>query len=366
MPDKPAPNKAPSKEVQNYVFDELTSLSDKVDSVEGMPEDLQERIHQMLNRLDRMARMGHYASEFDTLSRYIEVVTSIPWVARTEDNLDIERARQMLDSQHYGMPNVKERILEYLATMNLIKRRGENAIAKSPVLLLVGLQGVGKTTLAKSVADTLGREFIRVAMGAIGSSFELRGKSKALPGAEPGQIIKALMRTKVRNPLILLDEIEKASGDKSLLSDVMAILLEILDPNQNIAFRDHYVDYPVDLSQVLFICSANNTGTLSAALLDRMEIVKMPSYTNEEKAVIARDYLFPKIREDSGLKEEELQIDPSLWPEIVNPFGYDSGIRSLGRILQSLCRKVAMKIVTGEAESVYITQENLKYFMPSW
>lgn len=360
MVNKTAPD------AKNFIFDELDALSGKVDTTKGLPEPLKERIHQMLRRLDRMARLGHYASEFDTLSRYIEVITSVPWEAATEDNLDIQRAKEVLDSNHYGMPMVKERILEYLATMTLIKRSGENAIAKSPVLLLVGLQGVGKTTLAKSVAGTLGREFVRISMGAIGSTLELRGKSKAFQGAEPGQIVKALIKTGVRNPLILLDEIEKASGQKGLLSDIMAVLLEILDPNQNPDFRDHYIDYPVDLSHVLFICSANNTGTLSAALLDRMEIVKMPSYTNQEKAVIAREYLFPKVRENSGLKPEELTIDPDLWPEIVNPFGYDSGIRSLGRIMESMCRKVAKQIVTGEVASVYITKENLKFYMPSW
>jgi ATP-dependent Lon protease len=350
----------------SFVFEELTSLSDLVSSTEGMPEDLKEKLQQMLQRLDRMAKLGHYASEFDTLSRYIEVVTSLPWNSSTEDVLDIDRAQEMMDSQHYGMQDVKERILEYLATMMLIKRRGGDALGKSPVLLLVGLQGVGKTTLAKSVADTLGRKFIRVPMGGIGSPLELRGKSKALPGAEPGQIIKALIKTGVSNPLILLDEIEKASGEAGLLADIMAILLEILDPAQNKEFRDHYIDYPVDLSSTLFICSANNTGTLSAALMDRMEIVKMPSYSNDEKVVIARDYLLPKIREESGLRDEELQIDPDLWPEIVSPFGYDSGIRSLGRILQSMCRKIAKQIITGETSGVYITKENLKYYMPSW
>lgn len=359
-------NKLVKQDAESFIFEELTSLSDKVSSTEGMPEELKERLEQMLKRLNRMAQLGHYASEFDTLSRYIDVVTSIPWNVRTEDNLDIEHAKQMLDSQHYGMEDVKARVLEYLATLNLISRRGENAISQSPILLLVGLQGVGKTTLAKSVADTLGRKFVRISIGAIGSSLELRGKSKAHPGAEPGQIIKALISTGVRNPLILLDEIEKASGQEGLLADIMATLLEILDPNQNTTFRDHYIDYPVDLSEVLFICSANHTGTLSAALLDRMEIVKMPSYSNDEKIVIARDYLLPKIRERSGLKEEELQIDPELWPQIVTPFGYDSGIRSLGRILESMCRKVAMQIVTGQATSVYVTRENLKYYMPSW
>ncbi len=349
-----------------FIFDELKNLFDRVEATKGMPEDLRERIEQMLQRLDRMARLGHYASEFDTLSRYIEVVTSIPWVKQTKDTLDIDRAQKMLDSQHYGMQDVKERILEYLATMTLIDRRGGDAIGNSPVLLMVGLQGVGKTTLARSIADTLDRKFIRIPVGGIGTPLELRGKSKSLPGAEPGQIIKALIKTGVRNPLILLDEIEKASGEASLLADIMAILLEILDPEQNDDFRDHYVDYPVDLSNVLFICSANNTGTLSAALMDRMEVIKMPSYTNEEKVVIARDYLLPKVRKKSGLKEEELNIDPNLWPKIVTPFGYDSGIRSLDRILQSVCRKVAKQIVTEDVSSVYITEENLRQYMPSW
>ncbi|EKD95867.1 MAG: ATP-dependent protease La, partial [uncultured bacterium] len=180
----------------------------------------------------------------------------------------------------------------------------------------------------------------------------------------PGQIIKALMRTGVMNPVILLDEIEKSSGEHGLRSDVMATLLEILDPNQNNEFRDHYIDFPVNLSQVLFICSANNTGTISTALMDRMEVIKMPSYTDMEKAVIARDYLLPKIIEKSGLQKGELVIDPNLWPGIVRPFGFDSGIRSLGRTLESICRKVAKEIVDGKSKQVYLNAENLKYYLP--
>ena len=231
-------------------------------------------------------------------------------------------------------------------------------------MLLVGLQGVGKTTLAISVAEALGREYVRIAMGGIGSTLELRGTSKSLPDAEPGQIIKALIKAGVKNPLILLDEIEKSSGEQGLRSDIMAVLLEILDPNQNKSFRDHYIDYPIDLSNVMFICSANNTGTLSAALMDRMEIIKMPSYTDQEKIVIARDYLMPKIIEMSGLQPEELQIDPNLWPGVVRPFGFDTGIRSLGRTLESIARKVAKEIVEGKTTKVYITADNLKYYLP--
>jgi len=262
------------------------------------------------------------------------------------------------------MQYVKDRILEYLSTLILLTQRGKDAISKSPIILLVGLQGVGKTTLAYSIAETLGRKFDRIAMGAIGSSFELRGRAKAFPEAEPGQIVKALIRTGVKNPVILLDEIDKVSGELGLRADIMSILLEILDPKQNVSFRDYYVDYPIDLSNVLFVCSANTTGTLSAALMDRMEVIKMPSYTDQEKIVIARDYLMPQIIEKSGLKEGELEIDPDLWPGIVRPFGYDSGIRSLSRTLESICRKVAREIVEGKSEKVVLTADNLKYYLP--
>lgn len=349
---------------EEYIFEELKTLSDKVNNTQGLPKEFEFKLNQMLERLNRMAKLGHYAEEFDTLSKYMDIVTSIPWSKKTEDKLDLTNTKQILDKNHYGMEDVKERMLEYLATMILIKNRGENAIAKSPVLLLVGLQGIGKTTLAISVAEALDRKFIRIAMGAIGSVLELRGRSKVFPEAEPGQLIKALIRAQVMNPVILLDEIDKASGETGLRSDVMATLLEILDPNQNFEFRDHYIDYPINLSEVLFICSANNVGTLSAALMDRMEVIKMPSYTDAEKVVIGKSYLFPKILARSGLRPEELSIDPDLWPSIVRPFGFDSGIRSLGRTLESICRKVAKEIVDGKSTSVKITTDNLKYYLP--
>ena len=351
-------------EDSKYIFLELETLSNKIKKTPGLPEGLKERVDQMLDRLNRMAKLGHYAAEFDTLARYIEVVTVIPWEKRTTDKLSLEETKKILDKNHFGMEDVKERILEYMSTMILIKKRGGNAIAKSPVLLFVGLQGIGKTTLAISIAEALDREFIRISMGALGSSLELRGQSKVYPEAEPGQIIKALIKTKVRNPVILLDEIEKASGEKGLRSDIMAILLEILDPNQNPSFRDHYIDYPVDLSETLFICSANNTGTISTALMDRMEIIKMPSYTDAEKIVIGRDYLLPKVIERSGLTPQELKIDPDLWAGIVRPFGFDSGIRSLNRTLEAICRKVAKEIVDGKSTQVYINADNLKYYLP--
>jgi len=347
-----------------FIFEELEILSKTIEEIPGLPPLLRDKLERMVKRLNRMAQLGHYSSEFDILSRYIEIVAQIPWDQRTEDTLDLAQTKQLLDSTHYGMDGVKELISEYLATLLLIKERGGDMFAKTPVLLFVGLQGVGKTTLARSISEALGRKFVRIAMGGIGSTLELRGRSKSYPEAEPGQIVKALMSSQVKNPVILLDEIDKASGEKGLLSDIMAILLEILDPKQNHEFRDHYVDFPIDLSEVMFICSANNTGTISTALMDRMEIIKMPAYSDDEKIVIARNYLLPQIFEKSGLQEGELVINDDLWPGIVRPFGYDTGIRSLSRTLESICRKVAKQIVEGSAQKVHLTEENLKNYLP--
>ncbi len=356
---------------EEYIFEELEALNTSIENTQGLPEDLKEKALQMLDRLNRMAKLGHYAAEFDTLSRYITVITSIPWNKRTKDNLDLVQAKQLLDKNHHGMEDVKERLLEYLATIKLkIDREvdtiteGQDVISQSPVLLFVGLQGIGKTTLAMSIAEALGREFMRISMGALGTPLELRGRSKVFPEAEPGQIIKALIKTQVRNPVILLDEIDKASGEQGLRTDIMAVLLELLDPNQNTAFRDHYIDYPLDLSEVMFICSANNTGTITTALMDRLEVIKMASYTDAEKVVIARDYLLQKIIKKNGLRPDELQIDPELWPSIIRPFGFDSGIRSISRTVDAICRKVAKEIVEGKVERVFINEQNLKEYLP--
>lgn len=349
---------------KDFIFEELKTLTNKIKKAEGMPSDLSDRLQQMVQRLDRMANLGHYATEYDMLARYIDITTSVPWIKETEDILDLNFTKQTLDKNHYGMEYVKERIIEYMSTLILLKQRGKDALKRSPILLLVGLQGVGKTTLAFSIAEALGRKFVRIAMGGIGSTLELRGRSKAFPESEPGLIIKSLISVGVKNPVILLDEIEKSSGEQALQSDIMAVLLEILDPSQNSAFRDHYIDFPFDLSNVMFVCSANNLGTLSTALLDRMEIIKMPSYTDNEKIVIARDYVMPKVLENSGLTSDDLEIDPNLWPGIIRPFGYDSGIRSITRTLESICRKATREIVEGQSKKIVITADNLKKYLP--
>jgi ATP-dependent Lon protease len=245
---------------------------------------------------------------------------------------------------------------------NMSKLEGSSSHA--PIICFVGLQGVGKTTMAKSIAQTLGREFVRISLGALGSVTQLRGKSRSQPDAEPGQIIKALTRVGTMNPVILLDEIDKVSGKEGLLNDVMAALLEILDPEQNSTFMDHYIDYPIDLSHVMFVCTANNLGTLSAALLDRLEVIRFTSYTDEEKIVIARKYLMPDVLEATGLSTQQLIMDEEVWPQVVRPLGFDAGIRQLERNLTSLARHAARKIVEQGVDKVHVTLDNVKEFMP--
>ena len=349
---------------EEFIFKELKELSLKTKEAKGMPEELLEKVNGMLDRLNRMAKIGGYTEGDDTLSRYIDLVTSVPWDKKTKDNLDLEAAKKLLDENHFGLEEVKERILEYLSIMVLKSRSDSAGFSKAPILCFVGLQGIGKTSFAISLSNALGRKFVRIAMGAIGSVLELRGRSKVFPEAEPGQIIKALVRSQTMNPLILLDEIDKSSGETGLRQDVMATLLEILDPNQNTSFRDHYVDHPVDLSQVLFVCTANGLGNLSTALLDRLEVIKMPAYTDYEKEVIAKDYLLPKVLKEAGLKEGELTFDPNLWGQVIRPLGFDSGIRSLNRTLEAIARKAAKEIVEEKLKSVHITAENLKDYIP--
>lgn len=349
-----------------YLFDELNDLKVKIDSCKDLPEDLKSKALGILDRVNRMAKLGNYSSEFENLAKYVDVITKIPWNTYTEDKLDIKYAEEILEKNHYGIKDVKERIIEYLSTMILLKKRGITDQGKSPVILFVGLQGIGKTTISISIADALQRKFVRIPMGGLGSVQELRGVSRTNTDAEPGQIIKALINSGVRNPVILLDEIDKTSGSESLRFDFMAVLLEILDPNQNHSFRDQYVDYPFDLSDVVFVCSANYTNTIAAALMDRLEVIKMPSYTDIEKVEIGKKYLFPKILKTYGLTPEELVIEDSLWINVVRPFGFDAGIRSLQRTLEGVTRKVAREIVEGKVTSVKLTEQNLKQYLPKY
>ncbi len=355
----------------------------------GIPIELKNDALTSIERLERIARKGVYSAEFENVSKYIEWITRIPWNTVSQDNFDIGHAKELMDSTHYGMDPVKNVIMDYIASMQLESVQSRNIVnnappqslgnvneipqvnpgftvssVKTPVFLFVGLQGVGKTSIAESIAKAMGRKFARISLGAIGDVRTLRGTPRYALDPEPGQVIKALIRTGTMNPVILLDEIEKASGNAGLLNDVMATLLEILDPEQNSSFMDHYIDYPVDLSKVFFICTANNLGGLSAALLDRVEVIRFTSYSDEEKSVIARKYILPQVLESLHLSEEFIKIDENVWPMIIRPVGFDAGIRQLERNIAGIVRAAARKIVEGTPLPIVITAENLSQYLP--
>jgi ATP-dependent Lon protease len=345
-----------------------------------------------IERLERIARKGVYSAEFENVNKYVDWITRIPWNVVSPDNFDLKHAKELMDSTHYGMDPVKNVILDYMASMQLEAMQGRSMVApvnpqiqplgstdgrplptaptsgvksiKAPVFLFVGLQGVGKTSIAKSIADAMGRKFARISLGAIGDVRTLRGTPRYALDPEPGQIIKALVRSGTMNPVILLDEIEKASGNNGLLNDVMAALLEILDPEQNNSFLDHYIDRPVDLSKAFFICTANNLGGLSAALLDRVEVIRFTSYSDEEKSVIARKYILPRVLSNLNLTEDFIKIDENVWPMIIRPVGFDAGIRQLERNIAGIIRAAARKIVEGTPIPIVITVENINQYLP--
>ena len=339
------------------MIEDLNILKEKIDN-DNIPQPLKERIDLMIGRLERMAKFGSYSADYEVISRYINVVTSYPWNKFSTDNLNLENAKEILNKDHYGIEVVKERILEYIAVMNL------NREQKAPILCFVGLQGIGKTTMAQSIATALGRKFTRISLGGAASSLEFRGQSKANPDAEEGAIVKAMIRVGTSNPVILLDEVDKISDERSIRSSIMAVLLEVLDPEQNSTFVDHYMDYPIDISSVFFILTANNINTISAALLDRLEIVRFTSYNDEEKKIIAQKYLMAKVYKNTNLREDQLVIEDDIWTKIIRPLGYEAGIRELERTLMSIGRKVAKQILLKEKSSVTITTDNLKEYLP--
>lgn len=346
-----------------------------------MPEGLKQKLASMLLRLDRILQSsGGYSKEFESIEVYIRWATNIPWGNYAEDNLDLEHAAVELNKNHYGLQHVKDMVIEYLAVMKLQKQRQlelqqeaqasgdmsklRGSSSNAPVMCFIGIQGVGKTSIAKSIAASLGRPFVRIALGAMGEVSQIRGVSITQPNAEPGYIVKALTNSKVMNPVILLDEIDKTSSESGLRADLMAALLEILDPEQNATFVDHYIDFPVDLSRCVFITTANNLGGISAALLDRLEVVRFGSYTDEDKIQIAKNYMLPKVRKSTGIGEDQLTFDDGVWPMVVRPLGFDAGVRQLERTLSILSRKVARLIVEGKGSKFHLTPENFRQFIP--
>lgn len=340
------------------LFEEVNKLKTKVAST-SIPEGLKEKTQEMLERLVRIAKYGSYSEEYDKTSHYIDWILSLPWQIKTQDTLDLTKAKEIMDKNHYGMNDVKEKILEFLSVLKLTQ--GKQEISRAPIICLVGLVGTGKTTFGYSLAETMARKFVRIPFGGMGSALDLRGQSRLHPDNEPGQVIKALRRAGSRNPIILLDEIDRVA--EAARSDIMGVLVELLDPEQNKQFTDHYIDYPFDLSDVLFLATCNNTTNIFTAVLDRMEVLQMPSYTDEEKIMIAKTYLLPRLLKVSGLTTDNLAIEDSLWPKIVRPLGFDSGMRSLERTLRTICQKTAKMVVEGKGQHFQITETNLQDFI---
>ncbi len=349
--------------IEAAVLAEIKSLRDKIDAAK-IPPELKTKVSVMLDRLERSARMKSYGEEFEKITHYIDWITSIPWEAKTKDVLDLDRTKQVLDKHHYGLTEVKERILEYVSVLKLKNDKSPGGKVNAPILLLVGLVGTGKTTFAYSLAEALGRKIIRIPFGGMGSARDLRGQSRLHLESEPGAVIKGLRQAGVKNPIMLLDEIDRVAEDARM--DIMGVLVELLDPGQNYAFVDHYVDYPVDLSEVLFIATANNTRGIATAVYDRLEQIDMPSYTDDEKIHIAREYLMPRALEETGLTTENLVVDEAVWPNVVRPLGFDSGIRTLQRTIKNMCGKVAKEIVEKKISQVRVSAENVKLYLPQY
>lgn len=350
--------------------EELAKLRKKITDA-SLPPDLAEKALSLIDRTFISLKYGGQITGFDLVANYIDWITSLPWNTRSTDVLDINHAKEMLDKHHYGLAEIKDRILEYLSVMKLNIEQSKSLpealnhnFMRAPILFFVGLVGTGKTTIAEAIAEAMGRSFVRIPFGGMGSALDLRGESRVHPDAEVGLVIKALKRAKTKNPVILLDELDRVT--EQARADIMGVLVELLDPEQNIAFSDHFIEYPFDLSEVLFIATANNTGNISTAVMDRLEPIQMPSYNDEEKTVIGKSYVFPKILASSGLTGQQLQIDDGVWPLIVRPLGFDSGIRTLERTINGICRKVARLIVEGKIQTIRITSENVKQYLPTW
>lgn len=337
----------------------ITTLKQNIGNT-PMPADVSSTLNLELSRVELLIKTNGFTPEVGRQVGYIDLVRSLPWESLGTDILDINHAKEVLNKNHFGLESVKDRILEYLSVLILNSKKGQ--VAHTPILAFVGLAGSGKTTLAYSIAESLGRPLIRIPFGGLGSAAQLRGESRIKIDSEPGLVIKALKRAGVKNPVILLDELDRVTTEAR--SDIMGVLVELLDPEQNMAFLDHYVDIPFDLSQVLFVATANNVGNVATAVLDRLELIEMPFYTDQQKITIGRDYLLPEALQNAGLDPKVVVIDPNLWLEIVRPLGFDGGIRSLKRNIDMLVRRVARQVVEGNPGPFSITGVNVRQYIP--
>lgn len=331
--------------------EEMNEVRKQIDKAK-MPPEVKREADKQLRRLEQM---HPESSEASLVRTYLDWLVDLPWSKKTRDNLNIKKAKQVLDEDHYNLEKIKERILEYLAVNKLRKK------LKGPILCFVGPPGVGKTSLGRSIARALGRNFVRVSLGGVRDEAEIRGHRRTYVGALPGRVIQGVKQAGSNNPVFMLDEIDKVGAD--FRGDPSAALLEVLDPEQNHAFSDHYLNLPFDLSNTLFICTANLLDPVPAALADRMEVIQLSGYTNEEKLEIARKYLIPRQFEDNGLSAKTIEISDDAMLRIIGEYTKEAGLRNLEREIASICRKVARKVAEGKTELTRITRANVHSYL---
>jgi ATP-dependent Lon protease len=331
---------------------ELEELRGKIKAAK-MSAEANEKAVREFKKLELMPPLS---AEATVVRNYLDWLVALPWSVRTKDELNIQEAERILNEDHYGLEKVKERILEYLAVTHLVKK------LKGPILCLVGPPGVGKTSLAKSIARATGRNFVRLSLGGVRDEAEIRGHRRTYIGSLPGRIIQSLKKAKSRNPVFLLDEVDKLGMD--FRGDPAAALLEVLDPEQNHTFNDHYLEVDFDLSEIMFVTTANSTYSIPPPLLDRMEIISLPGYTEHEKVKIAEQYLFPKQLEANGLTKKNIALPVAVLREIIQKFTREAGVRNLEREIASICRKVARKVVSeGRRVKVTLSQRSLEKYL---